>query len=97
MEKNIGEDYLYLIRVNGEIVGFVEEESKGVQVIRSMAATEVKKLENTNHKITRQDFKDSKEIHISTQSLGAWYNGKIKKAFVIDMIRVANLSPSKSF
>ena len=88
-------EHVHLLRVNGEIVGFIDDEKKIPSVVGAAAAMELKKLEKPSVKITKQDISDGKEIHICTQSLGAWYNGRIKTAVVVDTVPIPKLKYSK--
>lgn len=79
-------DDIYLIRINEEIIGFVNNETIAIPIINSIAATEIDRLQRPTLKILRQDFQGGKEVHICTQSLGKMWNGKIKRVLTIDMI-----------
>jgi hypothetical protein len=79
-------DQIYLIRINGEIVGYVDDESKVSIIVNSLALAEIQKIEKPTTKILRQDLEENKEVHISTQSLGKMWNGKLKKIAIIDTV-----------
>ena len=78
-------DCIHLIRINGAIIGFVNDESAAIPIINTLAETEIKRLQRPGLKILRQNFAEGKEVHICTQSLGTMWNGKLKKTVIIDM------------
>jgi hypothetical protein len=92
---NVLPEHLYLVRNNGEVVGYVEDEAKGILIIGSLATLEMKKAERSSLKILKQEFNGGKEVHVCTQSLGRMWDGRLKKVAMIDIIPVAKIQLSK--
>lgn len=97
LEKKVGysnisilPDQLYLIMRNGsQIIGYVDTYSKGIQIIKHLGDEEMKKLEKPSLKVMKQDFDDGKEIQICTQSLGKYWDGRIKKVTLFSIVPVS--------
>jgi len=87
-ELLMSEEMLYLIRVDGVELAFVNSEHIAKLAIDSLAASEVNKLENDTTKVYRRDQKDGKKINISTQSVGVILNGKVTTVKRIDYIPI---------
>jgi hypothetical protein len=78
----------YLVRVDGKVFAFTDNEEDAVAIIASYATSEIKKLENPGVKVFSRELKDGKEVQIHTQNLGYVINGGLVKAHIIDMISV---------
>jgi len=87
-------DLKYLIRKNGNIVGYLDTLEAALKVVNVIAASEVKRLEGKNKKVFRRDLKEGREVHICVQSLGTIYNSKLNKNSVIDILPVGVLCSS---
>lgn len=85
--KSTSQTY-YLVRINGEEMCLVETEDKAKLAVDSIAAHEVKRLEEENVKIYREDLDNGKKVVISSQILGMIYNGSIIQVEDIDFVPV---------
>ena len=81
---------LYLVRVDGEELAFVDSEDEAKLVVDSVAASEQKRLENDWTKVFRQDLDEGCSVAILTQSLGFFVNGGIVRAVYIDYTSVGH-------
>jgi hypothetical protein len=95
-EVTLSDDVLYLVRMNGEAITFVDCIERAKLVVDSFAAHEVKIMASDSTKVYRQDEQDGLRVVISTQSLGYVYNGPIVESTVIDFIAVKGAVVTKS-
>lgn len=78
----------FLVRQNGKVLHFADEEKAAISIINSIAKEEVKKLETSSTKVFSRNIGD-KEVAIYTQSIGILMNGSIVKAHIFDIIPVS--------
>ncbi len=81
---------LFLIRINGEELAYVDTEKDAKSMIDSIATVEQKSLENEWVKVFRQDVNDGRKTIISTQSIGRLVNGNVTASVTIDYIPVGH-------
>ena len=84
--------YNYLIRVDGEIVGYADDEKNAMMILNSMVSDKIKKYEKPSIMVSRKDLKEGKEVQIYSQSLGKLWNGTARKISTIDFVPVAKAS-----
>lgn len=75
-------DHCYLVKQNGELVGYCDDHQTALSILNRIANAEVKKREKPKVKVFRRELKDGMEIQICTQTVGLW-NGKIVKDLVL--------------
>lgn len=80
--------FMYLIRINGEEVSLTKNYEQIPLIIDSYAKQEIKNLEQEYDKVFREDFNQGTKIHISTQRLGKLYNGSVNVKTTIDFIKI---------
>jgi hypothetical protein len=80
-------DHCYLIRQNGEMIGYCDDHSTALSILNRMASAEIKKREKPKVKVFRRELKDGLEIQICTQAMGLW-NGKIVKDLVLTALPI---------
>ena len=93
MEKEVP-NHSYFVRVSGEPVGFTDDEKSGILLVKSFTAVEMKKYIKSSTKVLTQEFNGGREIHIFTRSLGALWNGKMKRIAIIDLISTPKITMS---
>ena len=87
-EVKITQETSYLIRINGAETFFAETEDDCKLIIDSIAAENVRKLQDDWVKVFRLDAIDGKKITISTQALGRMVDGAIYDVMTIDFVPV---------
>ena len=87
-EVSVSDKALYLIRIDGEELAFVNSVEEAKLVIDSIAAAEVKRLDDEWVKVFRRDQTDGKKVTLATQALGRVVNGAVRTAMRIDCIVV---------
>jgi hypothetical protein len=78
----------FLVRQNGKVLFFADEEKIAISTINSIAKEEVRKMETNSTKVFSRSIGD-KEVAIYTQSIGSVWNGAIVKAHIFDIIPVS--------
>ena len=87
-EVVITQETSFLIRINGVESFSVETEADSKLIIDSIAAENVRTLQNDWTKVFRMDQHDGKKIVISIQALGIKINGSIEDKLTIDFIPI---------
>ena len=89
-EVNMDSRILYLIRINKEEMAFVNSEEEAKLVVDSIAAEEIRRLENDTTEVYRKDSKDGRNVRISKKDLGALYNSSVYFVMEIDYLPVGH-------
>lgn len=83
---------MFLIRMNGKETFFAETEDDSKLIIDSIAAKEIKKLQEDEWtKVFRVDSPDGTKITVSTQALGRVVDGSIYEVLCLDFISVVKV------
>lgn len=82
------EEYIYLIKVDGEELVFVQSDEEAIAAIDSIAAEEARRFSSDSVKITREDLKEGRHVKLYRQQLGYVYNSKIDVCMDVTMVRV---------
>lgn len=85
-EVNVINLFRYLIRVDTEGITFVDSEAEAKLVVDSLAASEVKRLEDDWTRAFRRDQPDGKKVTVSTQAIGRVVDGSVIVASTIDYV-----------
>jgi len=85
-EVQVGSTLTYLIRIDGDVVGYADTEASAKLILDSFAAREVVRMTTESFKVLREDLQDGKKIVLSTQSLGWVYNSSVTPAMNLDFI-----------
>lgn len=86
-EVEFDDQFVWLVRIDQEVVGCTDSQEKAKLIVDSFAAAEVKRMSNERTKVLREDLKDGEKVILSTQALGMLYNSGITKALEVDLIR----------
>ena len=82
----------HLIRINGNVIGFIDDEEKAILLVKTISNTELKKITSEDAaKIFTQELRGGREVHISVRISRVWY-GKNKKLVVVDTIPVSYMT-----
>jgi len=84
-------EYSYVICINGKQIGFADDENSGISIVKSIATTEMKKIVRPATKVLSHEFHGGREIRICTRSIGTLWNGKIKTAILVNLVKVSKL------
>ena len=83
---------VYIIRVDGELLGHNCSLESCVSIIDSIAAREASRLSNEWTKILREDLKDGQKVILLKQDMGRLYNGTPVPIMTIDVQKVPHLN-----
>lgn len=93
----IKDNFFYLIRCNGEEMGFCDSENSTILAIDSLAHFEQKRLEKAGKEmIYRQDTDGGKCVILSKQQYGYLFSGEISPVLTFDCVMVKQYSIIKS-
>ena len=88
--------FMYLVRVNGEEMAFIEgDETKAILAVDSVAAYEQRRIGGDMIKTYREDLNGGVKVVISKQELGRIMNGGIYVDTVVDMVRIPRVNLSR--
>jgi len=89
-EVNMDSRILYLVRINKEEMAFVNSEEEAKLVVDSIAAEEIRRLENDTTEVYRKDSKDGRNVRISKKDIGTLYNSSVYFVMEIDCLPVGH-------
>lgn len=82
-------ELLYLIRIDGETFAFANDEETGLEIIKSVCTSEVKRWEKPSYRnVFQRVLDDGRHVEICTQSLGNLVNGPVKTREVLTLTAV---------
>jgi len=83
---------LYVIRIDGENVGYSYSLDNCLSMIDSIAAHESKRMSSEWAKILREDLEEGKKVILLKQDVGRLYNGSPIPTMTIDFCKVPELN-----
>jgi len=94
-EVKVGTQFLFLIQIDNEVVGFTHSKEFAKAIISSLATRESQRMTDEWTKILREDLKDGEKVVLAKQKLGRIYNSYVTPTMVIDFIQVPYLKFTK--
>ena len=70
-------NYMFIIYVDGECLGFCKTESQAMFIIDDMSDSLVKELQRPNTKVYKETLEDGKVIKVFRQTTGIFVDGKV--------------------
>lgn len=87
-EIEILDEFVYLIKVDGAELSFVDTAEDAAIAIDSIAAEEARRFATDNIKVTREDLNEGYQSILYRQSLGYLYNSKPEICMDITAVKV---------
>lgn len=82
-------DLVYLVQIDGEVFAFSDDEETGLEIIKSVCTSEVKRWEKPGYRnVFQRVLEDGKHVEICTQSIGNIVNGPVKTREVMTLTPV---------
>lgn len=89
-EVSMDSRVLYLVRINGVEMTFVNSKEEAKLVVDSLAAELSREIENKHTEVYRKDSADGTKVIISKQDLGSVFNSAIYQVKEIDFLPVGH-------
>ena len=87
-EIEILDECVYLVKVDGVELSFVDTEEEAIAAIDSIAADEARRFSSEKVKITREDLEEGRRVKLYRQLMGVLYNSSIEVCMDITTVKV---------
>ena len=85
------EETRYLVRLNGEILGMVDTKDDALEIMKSVASSEEKKLSKPGCSVFWLYLKEGSEVQLHTQTHGRVFQGNLVPEVTIDIYPVTRM------